>query len=107
MSGVKHDALSDIVGFERIIAVPVPPAIGARSTSEIVEFGDGVSPSGERRDQPAVSQDSAQATRCEIGHTRAGPLVSVGDRWCPLVSTGVELSGSAVALGLVDRIALV
>jgi hypothetical protein len=58
MSGVKHDALSDIVGFERIIAVPVPPVIVARSTSEIVEFGDGVSPSGERPDQPAVSQVS-------------------------------------------------
>jgi hypothetical protein len=107
MSGVKHDALSDIVGFERIIAVPVLPVIGARSTTEIVEFVDGVSPSGARPHQPAMSQVSVQAPGCEIGYTRACPLVSVRDRWCPLVSTGTELSAIAVALGLVDRIASV
>jgi hypothetical protein len=88
MSGVKHDALSDIVGFERIIAVPVLPAIGARSTSEIVEFGDGVSPSGERltnRPCPRLRYKQPGVKSVTQEFARWCPSVTAGVRWCPLV----------------------
>jgi hypothetical protein len=107
MSGVRHDALSDIVGFEKIVAVPVLPAIGARSTSEVVGLGDGVLPSSERHTdgpRPRFRDKEPGVKSVTQEFARWCPSVTAGVRWCPLVP---GLSGIAVALGLVDRIASV
>jgi hypothetical protein len=83
MSGVEHVGFRDVIGIWRIIAIRVPPVMGMRLASEVVEFGNGVSPSSECPDQPAVSRVSVQAMQCEIGHTQVCPR-------CPLVTAGVR-----------------